>query len=375
MNQITNLVSVFLLILRIINGFKVLMETDRVNILQPESCEFDSMKQSWYFSNQINSTIQKYSSQGLMMDSNMIFKHADLNTPAGIEVWLDTLFVASFGNGNIVVFNTTNGNHISTWSIGNHNPNGLCLDSDNMILYVTDVGLDVVNFTSMTHNNGMWAINLMDATMWTVFNYTYPDNNNTRNLYPNGCVYNSDDQMVYVCQTNLGTFGGNNKLFTVEYTPSGDQMFDVKLASGGLSNWDTTADGILFDGDGNLYVTSWGQFSAGTGYINVYDTMNMTWSTAIPGLSGPADIGYDYNNSRICIPNYIGNLGMVTNISDVSSMPTTSTSGGTTTTNGATTTMGGATTTTKAAESQGYLLLSSYSCFIIAFILSFIFYV
>jgi hypothetical protein len=275
--------------------------------MQPESCEWDKNKNVFYFSDQINSKINIYSSTGVK--ANMEFSDASLSSPAGMVVWDDILYVASFDNGMIIKFNTTSGNMIGSYNLGSHNVNGLCLDTENMLLYVTDIGLDVMTF-QMNDNQGMWAVKLSDGTIWEVFN-------NTMNYFPNGCVYNTDDKMIYVCQTNLGGVG-NNKLFMINYMNS---MFTIMDATGTLAGWDMSSDGIIFTNDGDLYVTTWGTFGIGTGYINIYE--DNEWTTAISNLSGPADIGYDDTNNRICIPNYLSSTGMITEIQEDDTTTTT----------------------------------------------------
>jgi len=214
-----------------------------------------------------------------------------------MEVHGGSLYVASFGLGYVLEFNTTTTTKIRSFNITGHNPNGLCLDTSRNLLYVTDAGLNVVTLQPNS-NQGMWVINLTNYMVSTIF-----DNSST--YYPNGCAVKSDGT-VYVVQTNVATMG-NNKILMVN--PS---TWAITQASGVLGNWNVTADGIVFDKDGNIYVTSWGSFTVGSGYINVYD--GSSWSSAITNLSGPADIGYDGTNNRICIPNYLSSVGMVTDV-------------------------------------------------------------
>lgn len=274
----------------------------------PESCEWDSSLKVWYFSDQYNHKIHKYSSSGVK--DSMEFSDDELDTPAGIVVNNGILYVASFGNGKVISFNTTTGDKLKTWDFDDHNPNGLCLDDHNehshLLLYVTDAGLSVNgNSISMNNNQGMWVINLDDDNVTEIFN-------STTLLYPNGCTFNEDEHLIYVVQTNLDSSQGNNQIFKVSHE---NEEYSIIASTGSLSQWNNPADGIIFSNDGDLFVTTWGtNFGEGDGYINVYN--GDSWNTILTNLSGPADIGYDFDNNRICIPNMVTNVGLITTINE-----------------------------------------------------------
>lgn len=295
-----------LIVVGVLSSIKLVTKST-INVGKPESCEYDSNMDYWYFNNQVNHTVQTYSAAG-ERDVSKTFSDSLLNSPAGMVANGNYLYVASFHLGYVIEFNTTSTLKVRSFAITGHNPNGLCLDTTSNLLYVTDAGLDVDTF-SPNDLNGMWSINLTDGTINTIFD-------NTDNYYPNGCAIKSDDHSIYVVQTNIDTVG-NNKILIINST-----SWDINEATGVLGDWNVTADGIVFDNDGNIYVTSWGNFSTGGGYINVYN--GDSWSTAIADLSGPADIGYDATNDRICIPNSLSSIGLITDISDDSTTSSSS---------------------------------------------------
>jgi hypothetical protein len=230
----------------------------------PESVVFDSTGNRYFISN-------NGANQILVRNANAqlsVFTSDIASGPHGLEIVGNTLYACdgSFLKG----FDLSNGTRTLNLNLGATFLNGICSDGGDF-LYATDFSAKKI-----------FKINIATQTFSTFISGLAKS--------PNGIIYDGDNQRIIWVTWNASA--------PIMQASLADSTASQLLATN-LSN----CDGIVRDGNGNYYVSSWGGQA-------VYK-FNNTFSTAplavVTGLSNPADIYYNLTNDSLVVPNTSNN--------------------------------------------------------------------
>ncbi|MEO8588882.1 MAG: SMP-30/gluconolactonase/LRE family protein [Flavobacteriales bacterium] len=230
----------------------------------PESVEYDAAGDRYFVSNTGSSLIKARSQAGVVTDFVSVSP-----APYGLEIKGDTLFACS--GGSVKGYRLSDATQVFNLNLGGTFLNGIT--TDGTYIYTTD-------FTATK----IFKVDPAAGTFTTLVASTSGT--------PNGIVWDATgDRLVTV-------FWGSNAPIKAYDRNSGAST--TLLANSGVGN----IDGVTIDCQGNFLIASWSP--------NRITRFEPTFTQAgvdvgVPGLSHPADIGFDHVNDRICIPNASGN--------------------------------------------------------------------
>ena len=213
----------------------------------PESIEWDEANTRWLIGNKGNGTILARSESGVLSN----FVTGIPSGPYGIEILGNVLY--SCQGGFIRGYDLTSGTNVFTLNLSATFLNGITSDGTNF-LYATDftakkifkIDVNAISFTTI-------ATGLAKT--------------------PNGILYDgANNRCVYV------TWGSNAPIMAIDLTTNATSI----ILATTLSN----CDGIIRDGCGNYYVSSWGN-----NRLNKFDASLTGTHTVLPtALNSPADL-------------------------------------------------------------------------------------
>jgi len=274
--------------------------------VSPESVEYNGDDNVWYFGNWFadNATdLDKAGEIGTLSGDYPVTSATDFGlqenimdtlaaVPAGMVYSDGFLFVADIGLGVVHKFNTETNEYVAGSTFINPVANGLCLDEDNNMLYVTTTGWDFNTGENFPERSGLYAVD-PDTLDWTrVYDGVAPTGFPDDYVFnPNGCYVN--DGAVYMVDVQLAGLGGSLGIYNIE---SGELTRDaVVLAT------HPVCDGIVYY-DGFWFVSDVGQGQLLA--LNTAETDGI-FEVVIDGLDGAADICLGPDNT-IAIPS-VGN--------------------------------------------------------------------
>ena len=245
----------------------------------PESVVVDPEDGSYYVSNvnglpslkDGNGYISRINRNGSLVIQKYIGgKDGILDAPKGLALIGKELFVADIDS--VKVFNKKTKKLVRNISLTEFN-----------VKFLNDLAVDPqgVIYASETTNNQIFKIN-------TKKNYEATLYKQGRELgHPNGLLFNPKSKELMVLSWETG------QLLEIDY------LGRIHVLKKGLK----TLDGMDYDGDGNLYVSS---FDQGEIYKIPYFGRGAV-STYLSGLRGPADICFDRKKEELIIPSFTGN--------------------------------------------------------------------
>jgi DNA-binding beta-propeller fold protein YncE len=239
----------------------------------PESVEFDPVGQRYFISNTGSSTILQRDFNGTVT----AFTGSLAQPPYGIELQNDTLYACM--GGSIHGFSTASGAEVFNLDLGASFLNGIT--SDGTYLYVTDFSAKKI-----------LKVNPAQASFTTLVSNTVDT--------PNGVVWDEGMDRLWVA-----CWGSNAKIKNYDRN-SGAGMGSFTTAL-------TNIDGITLDCQGRIIVASWAPDQI-TRFENTFTETPV--ELAVPGLNNPADLDFDGQNNRVCIPNSGNNTVVFAEVTD-----------------------------------------------------------
>lgn len=237
----------------------------------PESVVFDEPRDRYLVSNKGNGKIVQVNTidrnEGPQTAAPIFeFFSEELTSIRGMTILNDTLYVAC--NAGVVGFDLITATRVMTVEIAEAAfLNDITSDSDGM-LYVSD---------SSGHK-----IFKVDPLLETYTIFVGSGLNS-----PNGLLYDEQNNRLLVA-----TWRFNAPIFEVDL----DTGAVNEILKTGLTN----LDGLAFDSEGNVYVSTWGNNS-----VYRFDPdFSLPGERISQGHKGPADISYNAKDNLIAIPNF-----------------------------------------------------------------------
>jgi sugar lactone lactonase YvrE len=230
----------------------------------PESVTYDSLNGRYLISNVLTGDIVQISDAG-----DTTFFDRSLTRTLGMTIVDSILYVADISG--LVTFNLTTDLKIVTTPIaGMYELNDLTADTSGY-LYITDVGAGKI-----------FRVRISDHSDTTIVSGI---------TKPNGILFDAQNNRVLFCQ-----FAPNAPIKEIDL----DDFSVTTVLSTSFANF----DGLAIDGDGYIYVSSWG-----TNAVYRYDNaFSLPAELVSSDNNGPADIFYNQQNNILAIPNYYSNL-------------------------------------------------------------------
>lgn len=239
----------------------------------PESVEHDPIGDRYFVSCTDDQTIQQRAMDGTVTP----FVTDPGGAPYGIELKGDTLF-ANIG-GTIKGFLTASGEEVFALDLGGTFLNGLTTDGRH--LYAAD--FSTKRIYKVLPDDGSYSI-LVANTVQT----------------PNGVVWDPALERLWV-----GCWGSNARIKSYDRV-SGAELSSFTTALGNI-------DGIVLDCQGRILVSSW----TPARITRFEPTFTQPAETIVgTGLNQPADIDYDAENARVCVPNAGTNTVVLPDVTD-----------------------------------------------------------
>ena len=237
------------------------------SLSSPESIEFDPVRDRYLVSNRGNGEILARSSSAVLSTFS-----TDPNSPAGIEILGNTLFVAD--GGRVRGYDLDSAQVVMTQVI----PNASFLNG------ITSNGVDSIWVTDFSTRK-LHQINVANLAAPVLTTLVDPTPNQ-----PNGVLWD----------------GRNNRLLVLSWgTNAGIYQYTFSNANYSLL-LPTTAgnfDGLAFDCDGNLYLSSWSPAARIKFVAAPLSASSVLSDFVSSGLSNPADITYNRISHQIAVPN------------------------------------------------------------------------
>ncbi len=227
----------------------------------PESVEYDPVGDRYFVSNTGDASIKVRAQDGTVTD----FVTEMEEPPYGLEVVEDVLY-ACMGSG-VRGYNAGSGEEVFNVNLDATFLNGIT--SDGTSLYVTD-------FSTQRILKLVIGTELSSVLV-----------SNTEGI-PNGIVWDPANERLVV------VFWGNSAPIKA-FDPSTGSATTL-VTNSGVGN----IDGVTIDCLGNFLVASWSPNRI-TRFEPSFTMAGV--NTGITGLNHPADIDFDTNNNRVCIPN------------------------------------------------------------------------
>ncbi len=236
----------------------------------PKSIVYDAARDRYLISNNQSGQVLALSNTNEIS----VFIDGELSSPRGMIIVEDTLFVVDMSV--LKGFNLSDGSVVFDYIIPDATKIvDITIDEDKN-LFMTDI-----------QQRKLFMYNLIEGPL-TPYNFL-------KSTYPNGIIYD------------------NNKLFVTTYgIPAQIIVFDLKTWA--ETRYDFTNfnyfDGIVTDGNGNLYVACWEDMMStdSVGKIlkcSIDDINNLTVFKT--GFWGPSDIYYNSIKNELAVPHYTGN--------------------------------------------------------------------
>ncbi len=245
----------------------------------PESVEYDPVGDRYFVSNTGDASIKVRSQDGSVAD----FVTDMEEPPYGLEL-VNGVIYACMGSGvrgydAVTAAPAFNVNLDATFLNG--------ITSDGTSLYVTDFSSERIYKVEIATEQ---ASTFVDDTQGT----------------PNGIEWDAANQRLVV------VFWGNNAPIKAYDIVSG--AGSTLVANSGVGN----IDGITIDCLGNFLIASWSPNRI-TRFEPTFTSAGV--NTGISGLNHPADIDFDANNNRVCIPNSGSNTVTLASVSCENAVP------------------------------------------------------
>jgi sugar lactone lactonase YvrE len=233
----------------------------------PESIEFDAPRNRYLISNRSAGEILARSSTGALS----VFS-ADPNSPAGLDIVGNTLFVADGARVR-----------------------GYDLDTAQIVMTLTISGASFLNglgsngvdrlWTTDFTNNRLHEINIanLSSPVLTTLIQTTPNK-------PNGVLWDGRNNRLLVL-----SWGSNAAIYAYRFS---DANY-APLITTNFANF----DGLAFDCDGNLYFSSWTPAAAIKFVPYPISSLSAVSDFPMAGLASPADITYNRIANEIAVPN------------------------------------------------------------------------
>ncbi|MBN1550044.1 SMP-30/gluconolactonase/LRE family protein, partial [bacterium] len=250
-------------ILSITAFFFMFLQSYAQNYLnEPESVVFDAARNRYLISNKGNGKIIQ------MKDGVQSIFNSDQASIRGLHILGETLYAAC--NAGVVGFNLATNTKTQTISVSGKNFLNDITSDNSAMLYVTDTGAGKI-----------FKVNPVSGTSATFV---------TGLSSPNGIFYDQSNNRLLVC-----------------YFRSNSPISAVSIANGAVTQVVSTTlddlDGIAEDGNGRIYISSWGS-NAVYRYDNAFSGPPEQVSS---GHSGPADIYFNKSANTLAVPNMNSN--------------------------------------------------------------------
>jgi hypothetical protein len=229
----------------------------------PESVTYDSLKDRYLISNVLNGNIVQISNEG-----DTTYFDTSLTRTLGITIVDNILYVADI-NGIATYDLTTDQRGATIIIAGMYELNDLAADTSGY-LYVTDVSAGKI-----------FRVKISDYSDTTIISGI---------TKPNGILFDARNNRVLFCQ-----FIPNAPIKEINL----EDLSVTTVLSTSFANF----DGLAIDGNGYIYVSSWGSNS-----VYRYDNLfSLPAELVSSGHNGPADIFYNQIDNILAIPNYYSN--------------------------------------------------------------------
>lgn len=258
--------NIFVLLLGLLGCFHA-GSVQAQTISSPESIEYDVARDRYLISNRGNGEILAQSAGGTL--SNFT---TDPNSPAGIEILGNTLFVAD--GARVRGYDLDTAQVVMSQDIA----------GASFLNGITSNGLDMIWVTDFSARK-LHQINVANlaAPVLTTPVASTPNQ-------PNGVLWDARNNRLLVL-----SWGSNAAIYQYSFGNANYSVF-VPSTAGNF-------DGLAFDCDGNLYFSSWSP-SARIKFAAYPLSANSTISDFVSsGLSNPADITYNRVTHQIAVPN------------------------------------------------------------------------
>lgn len=245
----------------------------------PESVEYDPVGDRYFVSNTGDASIKVRAQDGTITDLVTEMEEP----PYGLEL-VNGILYACMGSG-LRGYDAVSAAQVFHVNLDASFLNGIT--SDGTSLYVTDFGSDRI-----------YKVVIATEQVSTLVDDTQGQ--------PNGIVWDAANQRLVV------VFWGSNAPIKAYDIVSG--AGSTLVANSGVGN----IDGITIDCLGNFLLASWSP----NRITRFEPTFTMAGvNTGITGLNQPADIDFDANNNRVCIPNTGSNTVTLAPVSCENAVP------------------------------------------------------
>ena len=229
----------------------------------PESVTYDTLNNRYLISNVLDGNIVQITDEG-----DTSYFDTSLTRTLGMLIEKNILYVADI-NG-IATYNLTTGQQGATIIInGMYELNDLAADTSGY-LYVTDVSAGKI-----------FRVRISDHYTTTIISGINK---------PNGILFDAQNNRILFCQ-----FIPNAPIKEINL----EDLSVTTILSTSFANF----DGLAIDGNGYIYVSSWGSNSVYR-YDNAFSLPEELVSS---GHNGPADIFYNKIDNTLAVPNYYSN--------------------------------------------------------------------
>lgn len=238
----------------------VMMALQAQTFNEPESVEYDAVSNRYLVSNTGNGSILSVLPGG----NPSVFKTGISPSPYGLEIMSGVVYVCC--GGFIKGYDLQSGALVTNINTGATFLNGITHDNDGNLFATDFSGKRIYRIKPASNTFNIMAQNLVQS--------------------PNGILYDeAENRLLFVNWGSNAPIKSLNLLDSVVAT----------IATTNLSN----CDGIARDGNGNYYVSNWGNNSV----VKFNGTFSNSPSTVVSGLNKPADICISIIDDLLAIPN------------------------------------------------------------------------
>ncbi|MFH1852783.1 MAG: SMP-30/gluconolactonase/LRE family protein [Candidatus Neomarinimicrobiota bacterium] len=229
--------------------------------VNPESVTFDAERSRYLVSNKGDGKIIS-----LDLNGNQAIFSSSQSSVRGLQILSDRLYAAC--DAGVVAFNLATAAKVMTVAISERVfLNDITADGDGY-LYISD-----------SSSGKIFRVNSADQS-WSTFVSGLAS--------PNGLLFDAANNRLLVCH-----WGANAKISAVDLS-NGSVSWVVSTPYSDL-------DGLAFDSQGSIYVSSWG-----SGVVYRYNNLFTMADAVSSGHAGPADI-YISAEDVLAVPNFNGN--------------------------------------------------------------------
>lgn len=267
-----------------------------------ESVEYNADDDLWYFGNWYgndagqNATDSKQGEVGSLSGAYPVETQTDFDLqedimsaqaflPSGMVYSDGYLYQGDFA-GQLHKFDTSDNSYVASADLNDLPVNGVCMDEENNMLYVTTTGWDFDTYIPYPERSGLFSVDPDTLEVTRLYDGSASEFPDAYVFNPNGCYVN--DGQVYMVDVQLAA-AGSLGIYDID---SGNFTRDAVVLAG-----HSVCDGIVYY-DGVWFVTD--VFNGQLLALNTYED-DAIFEVVLSNLTGAADICLGPDNT-IAIP-------------------------------------------------------------------------